>query len=325
MKKSTIAIGVVAAAVIGGYAAYTNLFGATAVEVSETALNSKFAQYHQSDSFISAQELNVLMNSGQDVVVIGALNPMRPNQPISGSFTMWRNDYSAASDAYPFGGMQNTQQEMEALLSDFGATPETTIVVYAADSHHDAARLFWQVAALGHEDVRYLDGGLNAWMGAGFATGNANPTVEPTQYAAPNYSEVELATLDMVLEAQTNEDWVIIDTRTLAEFDGSTTVSGAAGPGAIPTSVHIEWTETVEDDSTLKSMPELEALYADIIQGKKVITYCQSGVRSAHSLIVLKEILGAEEVYNYDGSWIEYSHEHYVENNPAVKVINGNG
>ncbi|QIA62591.1 sulfurtransferase [Vibrio astriarenae] len=324
MKKSTIMIGAVAAAVAVGYPAYKSFFGATAVEVSEKALNTKFSEYRNSESFISAQELNALMSSDQDVVVIGALNPMRPNQPISGSFTLWRNDYSASSDAYPFGGMQNTQEEMEALLSQFGATPESTIVVYAADSHHDAARLFWQVTALGHNDVRYLDGGLNAWMGADFATGNANPSVEATEYAAPSYSDIELATLDMVIDAQTNDDWVIIDTRSLAEFDGSTTVSGAAGPGAIPGSVHIEWTETVEADSTLREKQELAALYADVIEGKKVITYCQSGVRSAHSLLVLKEILGAQEVYNYDGSWIEYSHEHYVEKNPSVNVMNGN-
>lgn len=324
MKKSTIMFCAVAAAVAVGYPAYKSFFGATAVEVSETALNTKFSEYRNSESFISAQELNALMSSDQDVVVIGALNPMRPNQPISGSFTLWRNDYSASSDAYPFGGMQNTQEEMEALLSQFGATPESTIVVYAADSHHDAARLFWQVTALGHNDVRYLDGGLNAWMGADFATGSANPSVEATEYAAPSYSDIELATLDMVIDAQTNDDWVIIDTRSLAEFDGSTTVSGAAGPGAIPGSVHIEWTETVEADSTLREKQELAALYADVIEGKKVITYCQSGVRSAHSLLVLKEILGAQEVYNYDGSWIEYSHEHYVEKNPSVNVMNGN-
>ncbi|MGR5252501.1 sulfurtransferase [Vibrio astriarenae] len=324
MKKSTIVVGAVAAAVAVGYPAYKSFFGATAVEVSETALNTKFSEYRNSESFISAQELNALMSSDQDVVVIGALNPMRPNQPITGSFTMWRNDYSASSDAYPFGGMQNTQDEMEALLSQFGATPESTIVVYAADSHHDAARLFWQVTALGHNDVRYLDGGLNAWMGAGFATGSGNPSVETTEYTAPSYSDIELATLDMVIDAQTNDEWVIIDTRSLAEFDGSTTVSGAAGPGAIPGSVHIEWTEAVDADSTLLEKQKLAALYADVIEGKKVITYCQSGVRSAHSLLVLKEVLGAQEVYNYDGSWIEYSHEHYVEQNPAVNVMNGN-
>jgi thiosulfate/3-mercaptopyruvate sulfurtransferase len=38
-----------------------------------------------------------------------------------------------------------------------------------------------------------------------------------------------------------------------------------------------------------------------------VITYCHSGVRSAHTAFVLREIFGYTDVRNYDGSWTEYS------------------
>ena len=38
-----------------------------------------------------------------------------------------------------------------------------------------------------------------------------------------------------------------------------------------------------------------------------VITYCQSGVRSAHTTFVLTQLLGFKNVRNYDGSWIEWS------------------
>ncbi|MDW1568591.1 rhodanese-like domain-containing protein, partial [Vibrio sp. YT-15] len=107
------------------------------------------------------------------------------------------------------------------------------------------------------------------------------------------------------------------------EFNGEVAVSGAYGPGTIPSSVHINWTKALNEDTTLKSAEELQALYGDIIKGKKVIAYCQSGVRSAHTTLILTEVLGAEGVYNYDGSWIEYSHAHYEQKNPEVNVING--
>ncbi|MCL2201160.1 MAG: rhodanese-like domain-containing protein, partial [Oscillospiraceae bacterium] len=42
--------------------------------------------------------------------------------------------------------------------------------------------------------------------------------------------------------------------------------------------------------------------------GRNVITYCQSGVRSAHTWLVLREVLGIENVWNYEGSWIEWSY-----------------
>jgi thiosulfate/3-mercaptopyruvate sulfurtransferase len=326
MKKSTIALGVIAAAVAVGYPTYKSMFSTEAVAVDESILATKLSEYANAESFITADQLKALMDSEEDVVVIGALNPLRPDSPIAGSHTMWRNDYSAQGDTYEYGGMRNTTEEMEALLGHVGATPESTIVVYAAGSHHDAARIFWQVQNLGHEDVRYLDGGLNAWIGAGYPTGNANPPVKATSYIAPNANAQEeaLATLDMVLSAQQDSDWVIIDTRGDDEFNGTTTVSGAYGPGKIPTSVHINWTQTVNGDTTLKTAQELKDLYGDLIEGKNVIAYCQSGVRSAHTALVLKEVLGAESVYNYDGSWIEYSHEHYEQKNPDVKVSNGN-
>ncbi|WP_413112138.1 sulfurtransferase [Thaumasiovibrio sp. DFM-14] len=323
MKKSTIALGVIAAAALIAYPTYRSFMGVQSVTVDMTEQAQKLAEYANSDAFITPQALAELMNANDDVVVIGALNPVRGDSPIRGSHTMWRPDYSASNDAFDFGGMRNTPEEMENVLGNIGATADSTIVVYAANAHHDAARLYWQIKMLGHEDVRYLDGGLNAWAGANLPTGNANPRVESTVYTAPNANKDQLATLDMVLDAIADDEWVIVDTRGMSEHDGSQTLSGAFGPGMIPNSIFIEWTDAANDDTTLKSAEELQAIYGDIIDGKKVISYCQSGVRSAHTTMVLKEVLGAEEVYNYDGSWIEWSHAHYEANNADVKVANG--
>lgn len=325
MKKSTIALGVLAAAVAIGYPTYKTMFATSVVTVDATQQADKFSGYAHPEHFISPQQLKTLMDSQSNVVVIGALNPMKPDAPISGSYTLWRNDYSADKAEYGFDGMRNNVEEMSQILGEFGATAESTIVVYAAGSHHDAARLYWQIEGLGHQDVRYLDGGLNAWMGAGLPTGDVAKKVSGVTYQAPNPQQETqaLATLDMVIAAKNNPDWVIIDTRGSEEFAGTTTVGGAFGPGTIPSSVHINWTEALNKDTTLKTAQELQAIYGDLIKGKKVIAYCQSGVRSAHTTMVLAEILGAQEVYNYDGSWIEYSHAHYELKNPDVSVVNG--
>lgn len=325
MKKSTIALGVLAAVTAVGYSAYNTLFSAKSVTVDAAAQEQKFTQYAHPEHFISAHQLKSMMDSGKDVVVIGALNPIKPDSPILGSYALWRNDYSAANGHYDFDGMSNSIEEMETILGSFGATADSTIVVYAAGSHHDAGRLYWQIHNLGHQDVRYLDGGLNVWKGAGYPTGSANQSVTAVEYKAPNPRQDNnaLATLDMVITAQNNPDWVILDTRGNDEFNGKVSISGAYGPGTIPSSVHIDWTKALNEDTTLKSAQELQALYGNIIKGKKVIAYCQSGVRSAHTTMILTEVLGATDVYNYDGSWIEYSHAHYEQKNPEVHVING--
>jgi thiosulfate/3-mercaptopyruvate sulfurtransferase len=37
-----------------------------------------------------------------------------------------------------------------------------------------------------------------------------------------------------------------------------------------------------------------------------VIAYCRIGERSAHTWFVLHELLGKDDVKNYDGSWTEW-------------------
>ena len=329
MNKKALIIGVLAAAGIAGTAAYPMyrmMTDTPAVHVDLHVQAQKIGKYAHPESFITPLELHSMMDAKKDVVVIGSMKPNNWQRPIEGSFTVWRPDYSAAKDAYKYGGMRNSKEEMEQLLSSFGATANSTIVVYAANKHHDAARLFWQIKMLGHKDVRYLDGGLNAWLGADLPTGNANPSITKTEYKAPAYSEAELASFDMVVNATKDNNWVVLDTRAKSEHDGSKTKSGAAGPGTIPNSVFIEWKKALNTNkATLKSTSELKALYGDLINGKNVVVYCQSGVRSAHTTLVLKEVLGAENVYNYDGSWIEWSYKHYTENNPQAPVVNGKG
>ena len=41
-------------------------------------------------------------------------------------------------------------------------------------------------------------------------------------------------------------------------------------------------------------------------RSKDTIAYCRIGERSAHTWFVLHEILGVDNVKNYDGSWTEY-------------------
>jgi thiosulfate/3-mercaptopyruvate sulfurtransferase len=44
---------------------------------------------------------------------------------------------------------------------------------------------------------------------------------------------------------------------------------------------------------------------AGVKKGAQVITYCQTGVRAAHSLFTL-QLLGYSGTRNYDGSWAEW-------------------
>jgi thiosulfate/3-mercaptopyruvate sulfurtransferase len=79
-------------------------------------------------------------------------------------------------------------------------------------------------------------------------------------------------------------------------------------PGHIPGAVNVTWSKAANEDGTFRSADELQTLYqGEGVRGDaEAIAYCRIGERSSHTWFVLKELLGYEQVKNYDGSWTEY-------------------
>jgi thiosulfate/3-mercaptopyruvate sulfurtransferase len=79
-------------------------------------------------------------------------------------------------------------------------------------------------------------------------------------------------------------------------------------PGHIPGAVNVTWSKAANEDGTFKSADELRALYEGqgITGDRETVAYCRIGERSSHTWFVLRELLGHEQVKNYDGSWTEY-------------------
>ena len=277
-------------------------------------------------SIISAAQLKERIDTGDpNLVIFGVINPTAALIPLSassrsieGAYLVWRPDYTGGGSSEAIGpevtGFRKSREEMEALLSRAGITYDSRIVVYSADNMHDATRFIWQLSLLGL-DASYLDGGINAWVAAGYPTGRGVRLADQSpknQFRARVYDTAKNnASLSLVVQALRNpNEWVVIDARSKDENDGkqSGNSAGAFGTGRIKGSVFITWTDALDTKTQLlKSRAELEAIYGNVIRGKKVIAYCQSGVRSAHTWLVLSEALGAKEVYNFDGSWIEWS------------------
>jgi len=77
--------------------------------------------------------------------------------------------------------------------------------------------------------------------------------------------------------------------------------------------VHLDWVEVLRDadaDHRLRKPEELRELFAtrDVANETPVVTYCQSGTRSAAVYFALFQLgFSADDTLNYDGSWAEYS------------------
>ncbi|MCL2366519.1 MAG: rhodanese-like domain-containing protein [Oscillospiraceae bacterium] len=269
---------------------------------------------------ISVAELQALMDDDR-LVLIGAINPTaalvpfsNAANPIRGSYLVWTDDIygsdsSALSADLQFGRMPLAQ--MEDLLSRAGITADSIVVAYHSDAAAVGARVAWHLYMLGL-DARFLDGGVPAWRAANGRTGSSSRLSGQSvknDFRAPDYNpSINNVTLEQVIEAAQNPDeWVIIDTRALGEFNGERTgaSSGGFGTGRIRGAVHVEWTQAHDADGIRLPEAQLRALY-DFIGNRNVIVYCQGGVRSSYSWIVLRDL--GFDVWNYDGSWIEWSY-----------------
>ena len=80
--------------------------------------------------------------------------------------------------------------------------------------------------------------------------------------------------------------------------------------GHIPGAINLPFAPTnLNKDGTFKSVNELKATYESkgVTKDKEIISYCQGGIRAAHTYFVLKHLLGYPKVRNYVGSWGEWN------------------
>ncbi|WP_222982980.1 sulfurtransferase [Flagellimonas meishanensis] len=218
-------------------------------------------------------------------------------------------------DSYPYQGMMAKKEAVNLLFSKLGIAPSDTLVVYDERSACDAARLWWVLRNYDFETVKLLNGGLHAWLALDGTVTNAISEFKPSifKFGSEKPSMKLYADKENVLQALNNPGTVLLlDARTQDEFTGKRQKRGAARAGRIPGSKSIDWAEAVDYHNTkrFKSYNELETIYGALGVSKDhpIITYCHSGVRSAHTTYVLTELLGYTNVKNYDGSWVEWSH-----------------
>jgi len=202
----------------------------------------------------------------------------------------------------------------ERLLGERGIGNDTTIVVYGDKNNWFAAYAYWYVKIYGHGDVRILDGGRQKWIDEGREITTDVPSPASTTYKAKERDESIRAYRDQVRGWIGADDRALVDVRSPGEYAGDLIAppgyeqEGAQRAGHIPTAESIPWASVVKDDGTFKSVDELRELYGSkgVTEEKSVTAYCRIGERSAHTWFVLRELLGYDDVRNYDGSWTEW-------------------
>ncbi len=206
------------------------------------------------------------------------------------------------------------QQGFEHLMSHWGITNDTTVVLYGDRNNWYACYTFWLFTMYGHTKLKVMNGGRAKWEGEKRQQTKELPHYEAATYQAQPADETLRAFRDEVANGLRNPGRRLIDVRSPQEYSGELLhmvnypQEGAQRGGHIPGAKNIPWATAANSDGTFKSAEELRQIYGakDITPDKEVISYCRIGERSAHTWFVLTQLLGFPRVRNYDGSWTEW-------------------
>jgi thiosulfate/3-mercaptopyruvate sulfurtransferase len=204
--------------------------------------------------------------------------------------------------------------EIEALTATFGRLgidEQVQVIAYDQGAGMFAARLWWLLRWLGHEQVAVLNGGFAAWERAGLPvtstkTPRAARTFSVRAAAALPVSSAQVA--DLVAQGVFQRgEMHLIDARAADRFAGENeTLDPIAGH--VPGARNHPYAHNLAPDGRFLEPRELRQRWERTLSGQpaaRVIAMCGSGVTACHNLLAL-EVAGLPGARLYAGSWSEW-------------------
>jgi thiosulfate/3-mercaptopyruvate sulfurtransferase len=268
-----------------------------------------------SDILISAARLNELIQSGACTVVDCRFDftfKGRGRQDwlaghVPGAFYAHLDDdlaapVTAGSGRHPL----PETNDFAKFLASIGWVDGKLLVAYDAGSNAISSRLWWMMRYYGQPSA-LLDGGLAAWVKAGYAL-EAGET--RTEAATP---ETLVPRQDLVVSTDTiyrnpgRSGLSVLDARAAERFSGEVENLDSKA-GHIPGALNRPFDENLDDDGFFKSPENLRLQFEEILAGAAaadLVHSCGSGVTACHNLFAM-ELAGYGTTRLYPGSWSEW-------------------
>ena len=264
------------------------------------------------DVVISATQLQDLLGTDADVVVLDirrtADEVLRENYEaghIAGArfidhIAQLAGPKTATSGKNPLPSKESIQESVRR----WGINPESIVVVYGEGSAPMVTRAWWILKWAGVPDVRYLDGGIDAWV----AAGGELTTVEPPD--GDGTFQVAIGSLPTIEpdEAQAIAGTgVLLDARPVEAYVGGPVEPGQPAEGHIPGAISVPYSDNLDEQGLLLDNEQIRERYASVgADGSKPIgLYCGGGVGATTGVLALYR-LGIPAAL-FVGSWTHWS------------------
>lgn len=200
-------------------------------------------------------------------------------------------------------------KDFAKVLGQLGISPTTHVVVYDdKNGANAAARFWWMLKAINHENVQVLDGGLTNAERNNFPIDNEFVEVKSVaEYPIEKWNLPQIL-IDKIEEIKDNKDYKIIDVREESRYNGiSEPIDLIAGH--IPNAINIPFTNNLDANGLFLEKEKLQQVYKDVLDNFKsenIIVHCGSGVTACHTILAM-HYAGYNFPNLYVGSWSEWS------------------
>ncbi len=190
-------------------------------------------------------------------------------------------------------------------LGAAGVDSGKQVIAYDAKTGVYAARLWWMLRWLGHENVAVLDGGYAKWMQERRPVTAEVPEPAPARFAGQERAVP--VTADEVLHSLARPGRLLVDARSADRYRGENETLDPLG-GRIPGSLNRFFGNNLDQSGCFKPAADLRQAFAALLgetSPENVVHSCGSGVSACHNLLAM-EIAGLSGSRLYPGSWSEW-------------------
>lgn len=253
---------------------------------------------------ISVRDFSKLMKANKELVIIEASKSKIYNKShVKNAIYINHNDLYRKGDIK---GLIKNNEELATFFGSKGVSDDAEIVIYDDGSQKYSTRVYWILKYLGAENVKILHKDMDAWSKARIPLTANVPEIKPTTFTVSSNPAI-FASKEDVKFLQSNDNAILIDARTRAEFEGISIKP--ASDGHIAGAININYKDLLTDTGAFKSKDELMAIAEamGITPDKEIVTYCRTSVRAAVVFVAFRNILGYENVKVYDGAYMEWA------------------